>query len=158
MEYGESSMRWFSRGTGPKPIRFMFMCVENTGRSQMTAAFTDRERERRGVSEQIVIESGGTYLTDEVYDVVVEAMEEEGFDFSDRTPMVVRMGELKTVDFLVRLGCYVSEFDLSSYGVDSGEWSFAGPKDVDLGNTREIRDAIEVRVAELFDEIEEETQ
>lgn len=136
----------------------MFMCVENAGRSQMAVAFAERERERRGLSEQTVVESAGTHPIDGVYDVVVEAMEEEGFDFSDRTPIVVRMEALKTVDFLVTMGCYVSEFDPSSFGVDSREWSFADPKDVDLGTTREIRDAIEVRVVELFDEIEEETQ
>ncbi|OYR57055.1 low molecular weight phosphatase family protein, partial [Halorubrum sp. E3] len=37
-----------------------FVCVQNAGRSQMAAAFAERERDRRGVGDQITIVTGGT--------------------------------------------------------------------------------------------------
>ena len=69
-----------------EPVRVAFLCVQNAGRSQMATAFAERERDRRGLDDHVEILTGGTDPADAVHDVVVEAMREEGFDLSGRTP------------------------------------------------------------------------
>lgn len=147
-------MGFFHRDSTPDPIRIVFMCVENAGRSQMAAAFARRECERRGLDDRVSIDSAGTHPADSIHDVVVEAMDEVGIDLSDRIPRVVQMSELKTADFLVTMGCYISEFSPRSFGVDSREWSLVDPNGQDIDAARMIRDDIDARVNALFDELE----
>ena len=61
------------------PIRIAFMCVQNAGRSQMSTAFAERERERRGLEGRVEILTGGTHPADHVHDEVVNVMDEAGF-------------------------------------------------------------------------------
>lgn len=66
--------------------KFRFVCVQNAGRSQMSTAFAERERERRDLEDSVEILTGGTHPADHVHEEVVEVMGEEGFDLSERTP------------------------------------------------------------------------
>ena len=144
--------------TDEPPIRIAFMCVQNAGRSQMASAFAEHERERRDLTEGVELLTGGTNPADHVHKVVVEAMAEEGFDLSDRTPKYVDLEELRTCDYLVTMGCSVREFNPASFGVDSREWTLTNPEGEDLETVRGIRDEIEQRVEALFDEIEDERE
>jgi len=134
------------------------MCVQNAGRSQMATTFAERERERRELTERVEILTGGTRPADHVHEIVVEAMAEEGFDLSDRTPTYVDLEALADSDYLVTMGCSVSEFNPASFGVDSREWALTDPEGEDLETVSEIRDEIEGRVVALFDEIEGERE
>jgi len=58
--------------TPNEPIRIAFMCVQNAGRSQMSTAFAERERARRGLEERVEILTGGTHPADEVHEEVIE--------------------------------------------------------------------------------------
>lgn len=147
-------MRWFKSEPEDDPIQLTFICVENAGRSQIAAAFAERECERRGLTDRIVVQSAGTHPADTIYDVILEVMQEVDIDLSDRNPQLIQLEELKTVDYLVRLGCDIREFNPELYGDDSREWPIADPKDEELQSVREIRDEIEQRVIALFDEIE----
>jgi len=138
-----------------QPIQIAFMCVQNAGRSQIATAFAERDRERRNLTEHVEILTGGTRPADHVHEVVVEAMTEEGFDLSDQTPGYVDLEELRTCDYLVTMGCSISEFNPASFGVDSREWTLANPEGEDLETVREIRDEIEERVRMLFNVIED---
>ena len=89
-------------------------------------------------------------------EIVVEAMDEEGFNLADRTPGYVDLEELRTCDYLVTMGCSISEFNPASFGVESREWVLTDPEGEDLETVREIRDEIEQRVETLFNEVEEE--
>jgi protein-tyrosine-phosphatase len=62
--------------------RVAFVCVRNAGRSQMAAAFAERERERRGFDVEIV--TGGTDPADAVHEGVIKAMDEVGRKESGR--------------------------------------------------------------------------
>jgi len=90
----------FGRTSTSDPTDVLFMCVENAGRSQMAAAFARRESERRGLGDHVSIDSAGTHPAEDIHDVVVEAMDEVGIDLSNRTPRVVQLSELKTVNRL----------------------------------------------------------
>lgn len=136
-------------------IRIDFICVHNAGRSQMAAAFAERECVERGLETEIDIHSGGTHPADAVHDEVVEAMSEVGIDISDQSPKYVSdLDYLKESQYLVTMGCSISEFDPASYGVESRSWDLTNPEGKDMGTVREVRDEIESRVETLFDEIE----
>ncbi|WP_158058683.1 low molecular weight phosphatase family protein [Halorussus halophilus] len=142
--------------TGNTKTRVAFMCVQNAGRSQMSTAFAECERERRGLEDEIEILTGGTHPADHVHDEVVEIMAEEGFDLSDRTPKEITTEELESCDYVATMGCSTLELDISA-GVDVRDWALADPDGQAPERVREIRDEIEERVVALFDEIEAET-
>jgi protein-tyrosine-phosphatase len=149
-------VRFFGRGGDEPAVRVMFMCVENAGRSQMAAALAERERERRGLEEEVEINSAGTHPADHVHGVVVEAMAEVDVDVSDRVPRVVDLEDLERMDHVVMMGCYIAEFDPNGFGGDTREWDLPNPEGEDLETVRAVRDELESRVEDLFDEIERE--
>ena len=135
------------------PIRVAFVCVQNAGRSQMSTAFAERERERRGLDGEVEILTGGTDPADRVHEEVVEVMAEEGFDLSDRSPREVSTGELESCDHVATMGCSTLALDA---GVDVRDWALDDPDGEDTERVRAIRDEIRGRVSGLFDEIERE--
>ncbi|MFC4407856.1 low molecular weight phosphatase family protein [Haloarchaeobius iranensis] len=135
------------------PTRIAFMCVQNAGRSQMSTAFAEREREQRGLEDRVEILTGGTHPADHVHDEVIEVMNEAGFDLSDQTPREISLEELRSCDYVATMGC--STLDVGDVGdeVDVRDWALEDPDGQDLDRVREIRDDIEQRVKSLFDEI-----
>jgi protein-tyrosine-phosphatase len=137
------------------PIRIDFVCPKNAGRSQMAAAFAERERARRGLEDVVEIASAGTRPADSMHDEVIEAMDEVGIDVSGRPPTFVVLEDLEESHFVITMGCTVSEFNPSHYGVESRVWPLMNPEGEDVELVRSGRDEIERRVVALFDEIEE---
>ena len=138
----------------PETVRLEFICVHNAGRSQMAAAFAERERDERDLNDVVEIHSGGTDPAEEVHREVVAAMAEVDIDISDRSPTWVVLDDLKDSHYLVTMGCSITEFNPARYGVESRVWDLTNPDGKDMETVREVRDEIEQRVAELFDEIE----
>ncbi|MEZ3117151.1 low molecular weight phosphatase family protein [Halobaculum sp. MBLA0147] len=137
--------------------RVAFVCVQNAGRSQMSTAFAERERERRGLEATVEILTGGTHPAEHVHDVVVDVMDEEGFDLSSRTPRQISTAELESCDYVATMGCSTLDLDTDDSGVDVRDWALDDPDGSDTDRVREIRDEIRARVRALFDEIERET-
>jgi protein-tyrosine-phosphatase len=140
-----------------EPVRFAFVCVQNAGRSQMSTAFAERERTRRGLDDRVEIVTGGTHPADHVHEEVVKTMRELDIDLSGRTPQEVSTDELETCDVVATMGCSTLDLDTSS-GVDVRDWALDDPDGQDLDRVREIRDDIESRVVTLFDEYFGETE
>jgi protein-tyrosine-phosphatase len=138
------------------PVRVAFMCVQNAGRSQMSTAFAERERERRDLDDVVEILTGGTHPAEHVHDVVVEVMGEEGFDLSERTPRRISTDELESCDYVATMGCSTLELDADGADVDIRDWALDDPDGEDLDRVRDIRDEVRDRVRALFDEIERE--
>jgi len=136
-------------------LRIDFVCVHNSARSQMAAAFAEREREERGLDGVVEIRSGGTNPADHVNQTVAEAMDEVGIDISDRSPSYVVLDELKESHYLVTMGCTIAKMNPAQYGVESRTWDLEDPEGSDIETVRTIRDDVRTRVEELFDEIED---
>jgi protein-tyrosine-phosphatase len=134
-------------------VRFGFVCVQNAGRSQMSAAFAERERRERGLDDRVEVVTGGTHPADEVHPEVVEAMRELDIDLSDRVPREVSTAELNACDVVATMGC--STLTLAD-GVEARDWALDDPHGQDVERVREIRDEIERRVVALFDEFFDE--
>lgn len=138
-------------------IRIAFMCVQNAGRSQMAAAFAERERDRRDLDDRVDLLTGGTHPADHVHEKVIDVMADTGFDLSDRTPREITIEELQSCDYVATMGC--STLDVGEVGskVDVRDWALDDPAGQELERVREIRETIEGRVTSLFDEIEAES-
>ncbi|MFC4450673.1 low molecular weight phosphatase family protein [Halorussus aquaticus] len=133
--------------------RVAFVCVQNAGRSQMATAFAEREREERG-AEDVAIVTGGTDPADHVHEEVVEVMRERGIDLADRTPREVTPEELQECDYVVTMGCSAKDVCPATWSGENRDWGLDDPDGRDLDAVRAIRDEIEERVADLFDELE----
>ncbi len=130
-------------------LTFGFVCVQNAGRSKMSAAFAERERSRRGLEDEIDIITGGTHPAEEVHPEVVDVMQELDIDLSDRTPQEVSNEELADCTVVATMGCSTLELDGD---VTVRDWDLTDPHGQSVDDVRAIRDDIEGRVADLFEE------
>ena len=132
--------------------RVAFVCVQNAGRSQMSAAFARREADQRDLDVEVL--TGGTDPADAVHSEVVEVMDERGIDLSGREPREISTDELESCRLVATMGCSTLQLDAD---VDVRDWALPDPDGADLDRVREIRDEAERRVFEVFDELERET-
>lgn len=139
--------------TSPKKLGFV--CVQNAGRSQMSAAFAERERDQRGLADEVEIITGGTHPAERVHEEVITVMQERDIDLSGRTPREVSTDELESCVVVATMGCSTLELDAET--VDVRDWALDDPHDQDLDTVREIRDEVERRVKALFDELYPDT-
>jgi len=117
----------------------------------MATAFAERERDRRGLEDSVEIITGGTHPADSVHDEVVTVMEDHEIDLSDRVPREVSTTELESCDVVATMGC--STLELDAEGIDVRDWALTDPDGQDPEQVRVIRNDIEQRVTELFDEV-----
>lgn len=136
------------------PVRIAFMCVQNAGRSQTSLAFAEREVERRDLEDKVELLTGGTHPANHVHDSVVEGMSEKGFHLSDRTPREISIEELRSCNYVVTMGCSTLAVGEVGSNVDVRDWALADPDGTAVDHVRKIRDKIERRVNDLFDELE----
>jgi len=127
-----------------------FVCVQNAGRSQMSTAFAERERDRRGLEDEVEILTGGTHPAEAVHDEVLETMAELDIDLSDREPREISNEELNECDVVATMGCSTLELDAD---VEVRDWALADPDGQEPERVREIRDEVEENVVALFDEL-----
>lgn len=135
--------------------KVLFVCVHNSGRSQMAEAFS--RRLGKGVVEA---ESAGTLPGDKLNPVVVQAMQEVGYDLSDHHPKVMTDEIADSADLVVTMGCGVSLDDATEGAVcpaalaPTEDWALDDPKGQPIEKVREIRDEVESRVEELVKRFE----
>ena len=129
-----------------KPMKVLFLCVHNAGRSQMAAAFA---REYGGASIDAV--SAGTMPSERVHPVVVEAMLECGIDISGARPKLLTDEMASEADRAITMGCAIE--DVCPAGlVETEDWGLEDPSGKPIERVREIRDEIERRVRALLGE------
>ncbi|WEL18282.1 Arsenate reductase [Halorhabdus sp. SVX81] len=116
----------------------------------MSTAFAERERDRRGLEDEVEIVTGGTDPADSVHDGVVETMAEIDIDLTDREPRELSTAALNDCDLVATMGCSTLELDAD---VEVRDWALADPDGQDPARVREIRDEVEGRVTALFEEL-----
>ena len=120
--------------------RFIFACVHNAGRSQMSAAFFN-EMSDASLARAV---SAGTQPGSAVHPVVVDVMREVGIDLSDVKPQKLTAELAAGAEMLITMGCgedcpYVP-------GVERADWPLPDPKGQEIMAVRAIRDEIAERV------------
>lgn len=134
-------------------MKVAFVCVQNAGRSQMATAFAERERDRRGLEDDVEILTGGTRPADHVHEEVVQVMREREIDLSEKTPREITSEELQETDYVITMGCSAQDVCPATWSGENRDWGLDDPDGRELDEVREIRDEIERRVSDLFDEL-----
>ncbi len=133
--------------------KVLYVCVHNSGRSQMAEAFTDRLG--KGV---VTAESAGTQPGGGLNPMAVRAMEEIGYDMSGHYPKLMTDEMVNSSDRVITMGCGVS-LDASEgavcpvFLVPSEDWALDDPHGQPIEKVRAIRDEIKRRVEALIAEV-----
>ncbi len=125
----------------------LFVCRQNAGRSQMSAALFEREADGRHRAL-----SAGTTPAAHVHPEVVEAMRELGIDLADRTPRELTEELARQADVVVTMGCG----DKCPYipGKRYIDWDLPDPSGRPLPEVIATREEIARRVRELVAELD----
>ena len=123
----------------------LFVCVGNSGRSQMAEAFFNQAA--GGKARAI---SAGTKPAAAVDPRTVEVMREVGIDMSTAKPKALTMEMLDQADRVVTMGCGVEGVCPASF-VETEDWQLEDPKGKPIEDVRRIRDEIRTRVLRLLE-------
>ena len=126
--------------------RVLFVCVHNSGRSQMAEAFA---RELSG--GRFDAESAGTEPTAALNLVVVEAMRERGLDITGQRPKLLTPEMAQRADRIFTMGCYEAEA-CPAFILDAEDWALDDPHGQPIERVRAIRDDVEARIRALIAE------
>ena len=124
--------------------RVLFVCVHNSGRSQMACAFTNHFS--RG---DVTAECSGTIPGDSVNPRVVEVMKEEGLDLSPNIPSVITQLQVDKADVVITMGCSVEDCPINDFQVDQ-DWQLDDPHTLPIEDVQRVRDEIKSRVMGLL--------
>jgi arsenate reductase (thioredoxin) len=125
----------------------LFVCRQNAGRSQISAALFERAAEGRHRAL-----SAGTTPAERVHPEVVEAMRELGIDLAGRKPQALTNELAEMADVVVTMGCG----DACPYipGKRYVDWELPDPAGRPLSEVRATRDEIDQRVRGLVAELD----
>jgi arsenate reductase len=123
---------------------FIFACIHNAGRSQMSAAYFNQLADPR----QAHAISAGTHPAEHVHPVVVDAMREVGIDLSDARPQKLTAELAQNAEMLITMGCG----DECPYvpGLRRDDWPLSDPKGQGIESVRQTRDEIRRRILQLL--------
>jgi protein-tyrosine-phosphatase len=127
----------------------VFVCIHNSGRSQMAEAFFNQTAQGKALAL-----SAGTQPGDKINPMVVEAMRETGIDISRNKPKMLTMEMIEKADKMITMGCGDDTAGLCPAGfIETEDWALDDPKAKSLAEVRVIRDEIKKRVVKLFQQI-----
>ncbi len=127
----------------------LFVCVHNSGRSQMAEAFFNHLT--KGEAQAF---SAGTQPGDRVNPAVVEAMKEVGIDISANKPKLLTFEMIEKADRMITMGCGADAAGLCPAGfLETEDWALEDPHGKPIEEVRTIRDEIRRRVSTLVSEM-----
>ena len=123
--------------------RLLFVCVENSNRSQMAEAFA-----RIHGGEAIEAFSAGSRPSGKINPKAVEAMREVGYDLSKHQSR--SLSEIPDIeyDFVATMGC--GDECPFVRAKQREDWNIPDPKEMPPDEFRKVRDLIETRVKGLL--------
>ena len=126
----------------------LFVCVHNSGRSQMAEAFFDQLAQ--GKARAL---SAGTDPADSVDPAVVKVMQEVGIDLSAKKPKALTSEMVNQADKVVTMGCGMEGMCPATW-VETEDWELEDPKGRPLEQVRRIREGIKTRVLKMLRSLE----
>ena len=126
--------------------RLLFVCVENSNRSQMAEAFARIHGQNR-----VKAYSAGSRPSGKVNPKAIEAMREVGYDLSNHRSK--SLDELAGIefDFVATMGC--GDECPFVRAKRRGDWNIPDPREMTMDEFRAVRDEIEARVVHLLKEL-----
>ncbi len=126
--------------------KVLFVCVENSNRSQMAEAFA-----RMHGGAQIEPHSAGSRPSGRVNPKAIEAMRELGYDLTQHTSKGLDSFNGSEVEVAVTMGCGDEcPLVLAKQRVD---WKIPDPREMSPEEFRGVRDLIERQVKSLIEQL-----
>jgi protein-tyrosine-phosphatase len=121
----------------------VFVCVENSNRSQMAEAFA-----RMHADDDVIAYSAGSRPSGRINPKAIAAMRERGYDLTHHNSKSLR--DLPDVDFdvAITMGCGDECPMLRAHWRE--DWSIPDPKELPPEQFAQIRDLIESKVKQLL--------
>lgn len=124
--------------------RLLFVCVENSNRSQMAEAFA-----RMHGGNRVEAYSAGSRPSGRVNPRAIEFMREKGYDLSVHQSKALTDLPNGEYDVVVGMGCGDEGCPLARARRHE-EWGIPDPKNLPADEFRAVRDLIETKVKELI--------
>jgi arsenate reductase len=123
--------------------RLLFVCVENSNRSQMAEAFARMHGEGK-----VEAHSSGSKPSGVVNPRAVQFMAERGYDLTTHTSKSLDRFNGTEVAVAVTMGC--GDYCPLVVAKRREDWNIPDPKEMSDEDFREVRDLIERKVKELL--------
>ncbi len=124
--------------------RVLFVCVENSNRSQMAEAFAHIHGDGK-----LVAESAGSYPCGFINTRAVQFMAERGYDLNRHWSKPLSGFDGHEIDTVVFMGCGDGCPRVFARIIE--DWNLPDPKHMTDDDYRRVRDDIELRVLDLLD-------
>jgi len=125
----------------------LFVCVGNSGRSQMAEAFFNK------LSKTGRAMSAGTVPDERIHPYTVQVMEEVGIDVSQQKPKLLTSEMIGKADKIITMGCGAN-FCPANYLPKIEDWKIEEPYGKPIERVRKIRDRIKGKVKKLIRQVE----
>ena len=124
--------------------RYLFVCIENSNRSQMAQAFAKIHG-----SDGVEAYSAGSRPSGKINPKAIEAMALRGYDLTAHdSKSLSEVPQTEAYDYVVTMGCGDEcPFIPAKHRVD---WQIPDPRNMEMPEFLGIRDLIEQKVADLL--------
>ena len=126
-------------------MRFLiFVCVHNSGRSQMAEAFVNHFARTCGLA--VCGESAGTVGGKQLNPIAIQAMEEIGIPITGQHPKLLTQEMVARADEIISMGCGVDAEACPTKFMLTEDWGLDDPAGQPIETVRRIRDEIRILV------------
>ena len=125
----------------------LFVCVHNSGRSQMAEAFFNNFGGNKATAS-----SAGTKPASKINSTIIQVMREAGLDISTKKPKLLTHEMMENADRIITMGCG-DEKVCPAVFVPTEDWQIEDPEGQPIDKVRQIRDTIRIKVETLIKEL-----
>ena len=126
--------------------KILFVCVQNASRSQMAQGFAEAFGK-----ERVEVYSAGSRPSSHINPLAIEVMKEKDIDLSGKRPKGLSDLPPVDMDYLITMGCEETCPAVPARKII--EWKIPDPKGKPIEEVRRIRDMLEAKVKNLFEEL-----
>ena len=147
--FSSDRLKALLKSTNPEAhgaLDILFVCVHNSGRSQMAAGFTSQLG-----GSKVVVRSAGSAPRESISPIVIEVMSEVGIDITHEFPKPLTDEVVRASDAVITMGC--GDACPIFPGKRYEDWALDDPADQSIEAVRVIRDEVKKRVEKLLSEL-----
>lgn len=135
-------------GDPSRRAQILFVCVENSCRSQMAEAILNKIAEDRGMAVRAM--SAGVRPAAEVNPSAVQVLREIGIDAKHQKPKILTQEMLEKADKVITMGCLAKDVCPAIFLPKTEDWGVEDPTGKPIEKFREVRDIIKGKVEDLL--------
>ncbi len=132
--------------TPASPKRLLFVCVENSNRSQMAQAFAKLDG-----GEHVAAYSAGSRPSGRINPRAIAAMQELGYDLTTHQSLGIEAVPPGEFDAVISMGCGDACPQIPAKRRE--DWPIPDPREMDAEQFRQVRDLIRTKVGTLLGEV-----